>query len=176
MIVKVTKKSYRSSEHECDKCILRAECCGKVTKFKKLEESIHKPLYDKMHEKLTQNKAYHSRLVKHRSATVEPVLGTLINFFNLKRINSRVISQANKHVLMSSLSYNLKKYLRFTVKKSNILAQVLSLKQVYLEFKTAVLSDPNFRISMFLKNKLRLKNLNEVQYIVFLFKIGVVEK
>ncbi|MFV0159146.1 transposase [Empedobacter falsenii] len=93
------------------------------------QESIHKPLYDKMHEKLTQNKAYHRRLVKRRSATVEPVLGTLINFFNLKRINSRGMAQANKHVLMSSLSYNLKKYLRFIFKIPSILAQVVSLKQ-----------------------------------------------
>ncbi|MFV0234112.1 transposase [Empedobacter falsenii] len=93
------------------------------------QESIHKPLYDKMHEKLTQNKAYHRRLVKRRSATVEPVLGTLINFFNLKRINSRGMSQANKHVLMSSLSYNLKKYLRFIFKIPSVLAQVVSLKQ-----------------------------------------------
>ncbi|MDH2207005.1 transposase [Empedobacter sp. GD03644] len=93
------------------------------------QESIHKPLYDKMHEKLTKNKAYHRRLVKRRSATVEPVLGTLINFFNLKRINSRGMSQANKHVLMSSLSYNLKKYLRFIFKTPSVLAQVVSLKQ-----------------------------------------------
>ncbi len=147
------KKSYRSSEHDCGKCPLRAQCCGKVTKFKKLEESIHKPLYDKMHEKLTQNRAYHRRLVKRRSSTVEPVLGTLINFFNLKRINSRGMSQANKHVLMSSLSYNLKKYLRFTVKKSSILAQVISLKQgksyallkqVHFGLKISILSYLNF--------------------------------
>ena len=123
------KKSYRSSEKACGQCPLRASCCGKVTKFKKLEESIHKPLYDKMHEKLTQNKAYHRRLVKRRSATVEPVLGTLINFFNMKRINSRGMAQANKHVLMSSLSYNLKKYLRFIFKIPKALAQVLFLHQ-----------------------------------------------
>jgi len=123
------KKSYRSSEKDCGQCPLRESCCGKVTKFKKLDESIHKPLYDKMHEKLTQNKAYHRRLVKRRSATVEPVLGTLINFFNMKRINSRGMAQANKHVLMSSLSYNLKKYLRFIFKIPNALAQVLFLHQ-----------------------------------------------
>ncbi|MFV0147218.1 transposase [Empedobacter falsenii] len=93
------------------------------------QENIHKPLYDKMHEKLTQNKAYHRRLVKRRSATVEPVLGTLINFFNLKRINSRGMAQANKHVLMSSLSYNLKKYLRSIFKIPSVLAQVVSLKK-----------------------------------------------
>ena len=88
-----------------------------------------KPLYDKIHEKLTQNKAYQRRLVKRRSSTVEPVLGTLINFFNMKRINSRGMAQENKHVLMSSLSYNLKKYLRFIFKIPSVLAQVVSLKQ-----------------------------------------------
>ena len=147
------KKTYRSSEKDCGKCPLRERCCGKVSKFKKLDESIHKPLYDKMHEKLTQNKAYHRRLVKRRSATVEPVLGTLINFFNMKRINSRGKAQANKHVLMASLSYNLKKYLRFIVKKPSTLAQVISLKQgknyayikrLHFELKASILSYFNF--------------------------------
>lgn len=89
------KKSYRSSEKDCRDCPLRAECCGKVTRFKKLEDSIHKPLYDKMHEKLIQNKKYQRRLVKRRSSsTVEPVLGTLINHHTMKRLNSRRMSQA----------------------------------------------------------------------------------
>ena len=123
------KKTYRSSEQDCGKCPLREQCCGKVTKFKKLDESIHKPLYDKMHDKLTKNHAYHRRLVKRRSSTVEPVLGTLINYFNLKRVNSRGMAQAHKHVLMASLSYNLKKYLRFVVKKPSLLAQVISITQ-----------------------------------------------
>ena len=152
------KKSYRSSEKDCRDCPLRAECCGKVTKFKKIEDSIHKPLYDKMHEKLTQNKAYHRRLVKRRSSTVEPVLGTLINHHNMRRINSRGMPQANKHVLMAALTYNLKKYLRFVVKKSVPIAQVVSLKQGkdYAFTKrqlhhpeTSILSPPNFRILRF---------------------------
>src|SRR5690606_28402545 len=43
------KTSYRSSEKDCGKCPLRAKCCGKITKFKKIEDSLHKPLYDQMH-------------------------------------------------------------------------------------------------------------------------------
>ena len=108
-----------------------------------------------MHEKLTKNKAYHRRLVKRRSATVEPVLGTLINFFTMKKVNSRAMVQANKHVLMSSLSYNLKKYLRFIFKIPSVLAQVISLnqgknyafiKRDHFELKTSILSHFNFRI------------------------------
>ncbi len=88
--------------------------CGKVTKSKKTDDSIYRPLYDTMHHKLTQHKSYHRRLVKRRSSTVEPVLGTLINHHSIRRVNTRGMSGANKHVLMAALSYNLKKYLRFT--------------------------------------------------------------
>ncbi|WP_177765280.1 transposase [Flavobacterium sp. I3-2] len=108
------KKSYRSSEQDCGKCPLRESYCGKVTKFKKLEESIHKPLYDKMHEKLTQNKAYHRRLVKRRSATVEPVLGTLINFFNLKKINCRGMAQFDIFSISLELNSEVSPF-RFTI-------------------------------------------------------------
>ena len=52
-----------------------------------------------------------------RSSTVEPVLGTLINFLNMLRVNTRGIELANKHVLMSALTYNLKKYLRYVNKE-----------------------------------------------------------
>ncbi|GAA4520814.1 IS1182 family transposase [Sphingobacterium thermophilum] len=149
------KTSYRSSEKDCGKCPLRAECCGKITKFKKIEDSLHKPLYDQMHEKLNKDKNYTRFLTKRRSSTVEPVLGTLINHHNMKRINSRGMKQAHKHVLMAALTYNLKKYLRFVVKKPSVVAQVISLKlgEVYCflkthlhELKNSFLSHSNFSI------------------------------
>jgi transposase len=136
-----SKKTYRSSESECKHCPLREQCCGKVSKFKKLDESIHKPLYDRMHHKLTANKAYHRRLVKRRSSTVEPVLGTLINHHNMKRINSRGMAQANKHVMMAALCYNLKKYLKFIHKRPIIIAQSMTVMQGLLMFtKNAIIS------------------------------------
>ena len=121
------KKSYRSSERACSDCPLRAECCGKVTKFKKIEDSIHKPLYDEMHEKLRRDPNYTRFLTKRRSSRVEPVLGTLINHHNMKRINSRGMSQANKHVLMAALTYNLKKYLKFITRKIHRNIQIMNL-------------------------------------------------
>lgn len=126
------KKTFRSSETDCKNCPLREACCGKTTRFKKLDESIHKPLYDKMHKKLTENKAYHRKLVKRRSATVEPVLGTLINYHSMRRVNSRGVAQANKHVLMAALCYNLKKFLKFTIKKPSILAQSMHINKELL--------------------------------------------
>ena len=115
---------YRSSESDCGKCPLRALCCGAVSKFKKLDDSIHKPLYDKMHRKLNKDKNYTRFLTKRRSSTVEPVLGTLINHHNMKRVNARGIAQANKHVLMAALSYNLKKLLKFIRIMPKMYAQI----------------------------------------------------
>ena len=119
-------KSYRSSETVCKICPLREQCIGSKTTFKKINHTIHKPLYDKMHRKLSEHKSYHQWLVKRRSSTVEPVLGTLINHHNMRRINSRGMDQARKHVLMAALTYNLKKYLKFTTRK--VLAQVVAME------------------------------------------------
>ncbi|MCK9481721.1 MAG: IS1182 family transposase [Bacteroidia bacterium] len=119
------KKSFRSSETVCSKCPLRLQCCGVATKFKKLEESIDKPYYDRMHHKLTNNPSYAKKISRIRSKTVEPVLGTLINFLNMKKINSRGMTQANKHVLMAALTYNLKKLMKFTRHKANSIAQAM---------------------------------------------------
>lgn len=108
-----------------------------------------------MHQKLTQNAQYAKKMVRVRSKTVEPVIGTLVNFMNMKRVNTRGIKNANKHVLMASLTYNLKKYLRFTIKKTSILSQVISLKQgkyftfiksVFLDFNNSILSPLKIRI------------------------------
>ncbi|MFN8354863.1 MAG: transposase [Spirosomataceae bacterium] len=123
------KRQYRRSESICKSCSLREVCCGRVTKYKKLEESIDKPYYDRMHEKLSKHRAYANRISKIRSRTVEPVLGTLINFMNKRRVNTRGMSQANKHVLMAALSYNLQKYLRFERKRVQPVAQVLPIRE-----------------------------------------------
>jgi transposase len=126
---KYLNKRYSSTEDECKTCPLREQCCGKKTKYKKLDDSIYKEYYDRMHKKLTENKSYSQRMYRLRSSTVEPVIGTLINFMNMRRVNTRGIDLANKHVLMAALSYNLKKYLKF-YKKANDNATIMPFPQV----------------------------------------------
>jgi hypothetical protein len=105
------KKTYRSSETDCKNCPIRKSCAGAKTKFKKIDDSVDKPYYDRMHDRMQTD--YAKTMVRIRSKTVEPVLGTLLNFMGMRRVNTRGIKQANKHVLMASLCYNLKKYLKF---------------------------------------------------------------
>ena len=108
-----TRHCYRSSESLCKNCEHQIACCGEKTKFKKIEQSEHHHIYMKNHEKRIKNERYATRMSRLRSATVEPVLGTLINFLGMKRVNARGVAQAEKHVLMASLCYNLKKMLKF---------------------------------------------------------------
>jgi len=95
-----------------------------------------------MHKKLTEKKGYAQKMARLRSSTVEPVLGTLINFLNMKRVNTRGIDLANKHVLMASLCYNLKKYLKFVSKKpiSQAIAMPIEVKTSVSVFLTCFLA------------------------------------
>lgn len=107
-------KVYRSSSKDCRHCPLRSACIGK-SDFKKIDDTIDKPFYDRMHARLQTPKA--KRMKKLRSSTVEPVLGTLVNFLNMRRVNTRGIQQANKCMLMAAIAYNLKKLMKWTTKK-----------------------------------------------------------
>lgn len=116
-------REYRSSRLDCKDCPLRSTCIG--TSFeKKITDTIDKPFYDEMHERLKTAKA--KRLKKQRSSTVEPVLGTLINFTGMRRIWTRGIKNANKFILGAAIAYNLKKWMSYKVKKVNV--QVLELQ------------------------------------------------
>jgi len=113
------RKEYRSSSVHCSSCTLKSVCIGE-SRTKKITETLDKPYYDKMHKKMRT--PYAKRLSKIRKSRVEPVLGTLINFFNMRRVSSRGIGQATKHVLMAALCYNLKKYMKYIDRKRKTIA------------------------------------------------------
>src|SRR5262249_29766583 len=117
-------KVYRSSAKDCGPCPLRSVCIGK-SDFKKIDDSVDKPFYDRMHRRLqTVNR---ENIRKIRSSTVEPVLGTLVNFLAMRRVNTRGIGHANKCIIMSAVAYNLKKLLKWQQAKIN--TAMMSLKQ-----------------------------------------------
>jgi hypothetical protein len=85
-----------------------------------------------MHVKLQTPKA--KRMKKLRSSTVEPVLGTLVNYLGMRRVNTRGLEQANKCMLMAAIAYNLKKLLKFTARKvqTNVQAMQVNLEALFL--------------------------------------------
>lgn len=103
-------KEYRSRPADCSACHLRSRCIGK-SNFKKIVDTVDKPLYDEMHQRLQTPKA--RKMKKLRQATVEPVIGTLVNFLGMRRVNTRGIKLANKCMLMAAVCYNLKRLLKW---------------------------------------------------------------
>jgi transposase len=104
------RKLYWSSKAECKDCPCKSKCIG-VAGFKTLEDTTDKPYYDRMHERATSRKGKQMKTL--RSATVEPVLATLLCFVRMKKVYTKGIDLANKHVIMAATAYNIKKLLRF---------------------------------------------------------------
>jgi len=117
-------KVYRSSAKDCGPCPLRSICIGK-SDFKKIDDSVDKPFYDRMHARM--EKINRQKIKRLRSSTVEPVLGTLVNFLAMRRVNTRGIKQANKCIIMSAVAYNLKKLMKWEQRKIN--TAVVALKK-----------------------------------------------
>ena len=92
--------------------------------FKKRDDSIDKPLYDRMHASLQTVSC--EKVRQPGSSTVEPVPGTLVNYLSMRRVNTRGIKQAAKCILLAAVAYNLKKLLKWESKKVKVMARARS--------------------------------------------------
>ena len=63
-----------------------------------------------------------------RQSTVDPVLGTLINFMGLRRIWTRGLRNANKFMQGAAIACNLKKWLSYKEQKRK--TAVMALKKM----------------------------------------------
>ena len=117
-------KFYSGSSKDCKSCPIKEQCIGK-SRYKTIYETTAKPLYERMHQRMQAPNA--RRMQKLRQTTVEPVLGTLINFSGMKRMNTRGLRLATKCMIMAAIAYNLKKLLKYSEPKVQE-----SLKQVEL--------------------------------------------
>ena len=127
-------KLYSAGAKNCTGCPLKKECTGYKEKSKKvlIKETLDKPYYDRMHIRMQTRKA--RILMKLRQSTVEPVIGTLVNYLGIKRVNSKGLAQANKCLTMAAIAYNLKKMLKHKSK---------TVRQSLQNLKSNVLHTPN---------------------------------
>lgn len=118
----IYNKEYRISRKECKRCPLKDQCTGYKKNATVLRDTIDRSYYEKMHVRMQTKKA--RMLMKKRQATVEPVIGTLVNYFGMKKVNTKGIDQANKCVTLSAAAYNIKKLLKY----KSILVQTMILE------------------------------------------------
>jgi hypothetical protein len=119
-------KHYRANKKDCNTCPLRSKCSAYSKKNGAvIKDTVDKSYYIRMHQRMQTRKA--KRLMKQRQSTAEPVIGTLVNYLGIKRVNTKGLAQANKCLTIAAVAYNLKKLLKHTT--SRILANVQALKK-----------------------------------------------
>ena len=82
--------------------------------------TIYKDYYERTIKRVKSS--FGKRMKYMRQSTVEPVFGSLINFFAMKKVNTRGIDLAHKSMLMSAIAYNLKKYMKYSPRIINQMA------------------------------------------------------
>jgi len=126
-------KRYTRTEKNCRGCPFKDTCIGDKKEVA-ITETVDKPYYDRMHLRMQTTKA--KRLKLKRQSTVEPVIGTLVAYHGIKKVNSKGIEQANKCLTMAAIAYNLKKLLRYKPRYNNFNAT--ELKTGPFAFKKAI--------------------------------------
>ena len=129
-------KYYRAGAKQCNTCQLKDKCPVNTKKGGKITDTIDRPYYVRMHLRMQSRKA--KRLMKQRQSTVEPVIGTLVNYLGMKRVNTKGLLQANKCLTMAAVAYNLKKMVKHNCR--NAVTNLKALKQTVKKAFCAVLS------------------------------------
>jgi len=106
----VYNKEYRVSKKRCNICPLKSQCPVLKKHGAVINETVDKEYYQRMHERMQTKRA--GRLMKKRQSTVEPVIGTLVNYLGMKKVHTKGLESANKCMMLSATAYNMKKLLR----------------------------------------------------------------
>jgi transposase len=124
-------KNYLANRKDCVGCPLKEQCSAYKKNITQIRETADKPYYDRMHVRMQTRKA--EILKDLRQSTVEPVIGTLVNFLGIKRVNTKGLSQANKCLTMAAIAYNLKKMLKYKTRlpQHNLKCLKNDLKQLF---------------------------------------------
>src|SRR5512133_154386 len=108
---------YYTKRSDCKDCPLKAQCIGKQPECRLLI-TIYKDYYERTIKRV--NSSFGRRMKYLRQSTVEPVFGSLINYFGMRKINTRGIDLAHRSMLMSAIAYNLKKYMKYAPRIINL--------------------------------------------------------
>lgn len=127
-------KIYLSNPVDCKNCPFKTSCIGNSRK-KMISDTISKPLYDQMHQRMKNKNG--RLMMRVRKSTVEPVIGTLVEYLGMRKVNTRGIKLANKCMILAGMAYNLKKLLKFQANKGYGISQT-AINTLTHHFKSAV--------------------------------------
>ena len=99
---------YHAKIKECGVCPFKQACCGNKRR-QSLTFSVYRHYHQRMQERIESKEG--KSMKRRRMATVEPVFGSLLNYYGMKRANAKGKQAAQKRMLMSACAYNLQKLL-----------------------------------------------------------------
>jgi hypothetical protein len=113
---------YRANAEACDACPVKNECTGSKS-GRHIFRSFHKEFIDRV-------KAYHQtdkyqKAMRKRSVWVEPLFGEAKDFHRLRRFRLRGLYKVNIEGMMIAAGQNLKRLIKYRLKKLCALAQYL---------------------------------------------------
>jgi transposase len=116
-------KVYRADYQDCQQCPLKPTCVPK-SQCRQITRTAYDPFYRRALDRQQSRRG--QRMKRLRQRTVEPVLGSLVDYYGLRKVNVRGKAGAHKVMLMAAVAFNLKKYMKFTTKST--VCQVIALK------------------------------------------------
>ena len=127
----VHSKLYRTSHKDCKDCPLKQSCIGKQYE-KRISITYFRDEYERAIARV--HTRWGRRMKRLRQATVEPALGTLLNYMAMRKVNIRGLELAHKCMLLATMAYKLQKLLRFTPKTSQTVVMALPREEQKLLF------------------------------------------
>jgi transposase len=115
-------KIYRAASRDCRLCPRKPTCAPKVKK-RQLIRTAYAPHYRRALARQQSRPGRHMRRLRQR--TIEPVFGSLLQHYGLRRVNTQGRSSAHKTMLLTAIAFNLKKLLKHQPKKTLRLAIAL---------------------------------------------------
>jgi hypothetical protein len=115
-------KVYRAASRDCRLCPHKPSCAPNVKK-KQLIRTAYAAQYRRAFTRQQSQARQHMR--QRRQATIEPVFGSLLQHYGLRRVNTRGRSSAHKTMLLTAIAFNLKKLLKH--KPQQLVQQVIAL-------------------------------------------------
>jgi transposase len=126
-------KIYRANYQDCKHCPLKSSCVPK-SQCRQITRSAYDQEYRRALERQQSRKGrYMKRL---RQSTVEPVFGSLIHYYGLRKVGVRGKAGAHKVMLMAATAFNLKKYLNF--KPVEVVSQAIALQKQQVDIFTPI--------------------------------------
>ncbi|GHA81340.1 transposase [Pontibacter akesuensis] len=134
-------KNYWAAPADCRQCASKPTCAPKA-RCRKITRTAYDEQYQRAYAR--QNSRRGKRMKKLRQSTVDPVFGTLVQHYGLRRIGVLGKSGAHKVMLMAAVAFNLKKYMKYKPSKSISVATALEKERQQSSTGSSFLFSPLF--------------------------------